>query len=73
MNVKIDRSECIQCAVCWEICPDVFEESEEDGFSQIRKEFRIDGMLGSGKVPENLLKCAQNAADACPVSIITVE
>ena len=72
MKVTIEREECISCAACWTDCPEVFEENEDDMFSQIVEEYRVDGDPGQGEVPENLEDCVQDAMDACPVMIIEI-
>ena len=71
--VKIDRSNCIQTRACKATCPDVFELSNEDGFSQIVEKYRNNGNLGEGIIPDELMDCAQKAADACPMVVISVE
>jgi ferredoxin len=71
--VKIDRSNCIQTRACTANCPEVFELSPEDGFSQIQEKYRNNGNLGEGTIPDELQKCAQKAADACPVVVISVQ
>mgnify|MGYP001069851343 CR=1 FL=1 len=73
MKVTIDRDECTMCTVCWETCPDVFEESPEDGLSQIVEEFRDNGNVDQGVVPESLSDCVNEAADDCPVEIIHIK
>jgi len=72
MRVRIDRDECISCATCWEGCPEVFEEGPEDGFSQIIEQYRVDGDLAQGEVPEEE-SCVREAAADCPVEIIHIE
>ena len=69
--VTIDREECIECGVCWSLCPEVFEAGD-DGWSQIVEEYRVDDDLGKGRVPPDLESATQEAADACPVTIIHV-
>ena len=73
MKVQIDREECISCGACWEDCPQVFEEAEMDGLTQITEAYRANGDLGVGQVPDELKECVQTAADGCPVEIIRVE
>jgi ferredoxin len=70
MNVKIDRKQCVSCGSCWDTCPDLFEQDPEDSFSRIREPFRT-GNPAEGKVPEDRESCAQEAADSCPVQIIS--
>jgi ferredoxin len=72
VRVHIDRDECILCGACWDACPEVFEESPEDGLSQIVAEYRTSGEPGEGQVPGDLEDCASAAALDCPVAIIEV-
>lgn len=71
-KVTIEREECISCGQCWETCPDYFEQADDDGFSQILEAYRINGDLGNGNVPDDLVDCVTDAADGCPVEIIKV-
>jgi ferredoxin len=61
MKAFIDRDGCISCGLCIEICPDVFE-------------FADDGLADVSKQPtrSNIHK-AHEAAEGCPVQVITVE
>lgn len=73
MRVTIDREECIECGACYADCPDVFEESPEDFFSQVTEEYRVDDDPAVGEVPDDLAECVEDAAYGCPVEIIHVE
>ncbi len=73
MRITIDREQCISCGVCWEVCPDIFEQNEEDSFSQIVERLRVDGSPAAGEAPQDLEECAREAADGCPVEIIHIE
>jgi ferredoxin len=73
VTVSIDREECISCGVCWETCPEIFEESPDDQFSRIVEPYRVGGDVARGEVPDTLERCAQDAADTCPVEIIDVQ
>jgi len=73
MKVTIEREECTSCAVCWSDCPEVFEENESDGWSQIVDDYQMDGNLAVGEVPDDLKDCVQVAVDGCPVEIIHIE
>jgi len=69
--VEIDQEGCIQCGRCYnDECPEVFNEGE-DGTAEIEEQYR-DGSSAKGKVPEEMLDCANKAAEACPVTVITV-
>ncbi len=59
--VKVDEDLCTGCGVCSDMCPDVFEL--EDDVAQVKVE-EVDG---------DLLDCAKEAAESCPVEAIAVE
>ncbi len=73
VSVKIDRDECISCGACWSTCPEVYEEDEDDGLSNIVEEYRVDDDPGEGQIPDDLEDCAVDGADSCPVEIIHVD
>jgi ferredoxin len=56
------NEDCIGCGLCEGTCPDVFEIGDEGVATVIVDE-----------VPEDAEDSAQEAADGCPVSAITVE
>ncbi|WP_195267152.1 ferredoxin [Eubacterium sp. 1001713B170207_170306_E7] len=62
MNVSIDESGCIGCGLCTQVCPEVFEMNDS-GVAEVIME----------EIPENLEDSVQEAADGCPVEVITVE
>lgn len=72
-KVIIERDVCIGCGYCWGTCPDVFEQNADDGLAQIVPALQVDGEIGVGEIGENLEECANQAADGCPVSAITVD
>ncbi|MBN1756569.1 ferredoxin [bacterium] len=61
MRVKVDEDLCISCGVCIEICPDVFEETDE-------------GKTVAAH-PENCetSECCEEAAESCPTEAIIIE
>ena len=73
MKASIDRSNCTSCGTCWETCPAFFEENPDDHFSQVMEKFRSMESIAEGSVPDDLDACVTDAADLCPVSIITLE
>ncbi|MDO8842637.1 ferredoxin [Methanocalculus sp.] len=73
MKVSIDRMACISCGSCWDTCPDFFEQNPDDSFSQIIEEFRQNGMIAEGESPQDQNDCILDAADLCPVQIISVD
>jgi ferredoxin len=73
MYVTIDRSSCISCGACWNICPEVFCQNPCDGFSEMAGEFRSGNDRAEGFVPESLVSCARDAEQLCPVRIIVIE
>ena len=72
MIVKIDRSTCVSCGSCWDTCPGFFEQDPDDSFSRVIKEFQAGDNVAEGKPPEDLQSCARDAADLCPVQIISI-
>jgi ferredoxin len=72
MNVIIDRETCVSCGTCYETCPELFEQDPDDSFSRIIEKFRVNGNIAEGTVPADLEACAQEAADLCPVQIISI-
>ena len=72
MRVIIDRANCVSCGTCWETCPGFFEENPDDSFSQIIPKFRFEGSIAEGTPPEDMEVCTVDAADLCPVSVITL-
>jgi ferredoxin len=69
-KIEIKREDCIRCGSCYAIDQDHFE-GDSDGKSQViggtTKETKSEGFFNDEK-----MVYAQAAADACPVSIITV-
>jgi len=61
MKVIIDRSECIGCGLCTEICPEIFRMDNDD-LAEIYAE-----------VDDSLKDSAVEAQDSCPVSAISLE
>lgn len=62
MKAYVDREGCIGCGVCAELCPAVFEMDSENKSTVICEQ-----------VPEDSCADASQAAESCPVSVITVE
>ncbi len=62
MKAEIDRDGCIACEQCAATCPEVFRMAE-DGLAEVYVD----------EVPEEFEEAAQEAADGCPTSVITVE
>jgi len=73
VNVIIDRATCVSCGSCWETCPGLFEQDPDDSFSRIIEKFRINGNIAEGKPTDDLIPCAQDASDLCPVQIISIK
>ncbi len=73
MKVTIDRQDCTICGVCWSDCPEFFEQSPDDEYSQVVEKYRAGGNLAEGNAPDDLRDCVRDAAEGCPVAIIHVE
>ncbi len=60
MNAIIDRDGCIACGLCAETCPEVFRMAD-DGLAEVYSNINTDTE-----------DTATEAADNCPVSVISV-
>ncbi|XES77974.1 MAG: ferredoxin [Candidatus Bathyarchaeia archaeon] len=68
-QIEINREDCIACSSCYSMDPDHFE-SDSEGKSNVlggSTNGKSVGGFNDGKEAE-----AQAAADACPVSVITI-
>lgn len=63
MKASIDRSGCIGCELCTEICPEVFHMAE-DGLAEV---------LANEVISLESQESAKEARDSCPVSVISVD
>jgi ferredoxin len=54
------------------MCPEVFMQNATDNWSQIVPGYQVGGDPATGQVPDSLRAKVQEAADACPVTIIHV-
>jgi len=73
MNVTIDRASCVSCGSCWETCPGFFEQDPDDSFSRIIEKYRMNGNIAQGTPTGDLVSCALEASDLCPVQIISIQ
>ncbi len=71
-KVTIDRDGCVSCSLCWTNCPDFFEQNPGDQHSQVVEKYRVNGDLGAGVAPDELLAAVEEAADACSADVIHV-
>ncbi|MHC1719916.1 MAG: ferredoxin [Clostridiaceae bacterium] len=62
MKAVIDRDGCIGCSICVSVCPSVFEMSD-DGKAEVIVDM----------IPADSESCTKEAAEGCPVSVITLE
>ena len=72
MKVTIDRMQCVSCGSCWDSCPALFVQNEEDSFSQIVPDYQEKGDLATSITLPETIACARDAADLCPSAIITI-
>ena len=61
MKATIDRSGCIGCGLCADTCPEVFVMAD-DGIAEVIAQ----------TVPAGAQDSAVEAAECCPVNVITV-
>lgn len=63
MKAFIDHDGCIACELCTEICPSVFQMSEEGDHAEVYVD----------QVPDADIADAEDARDSCPTEVITLE
>ena len=61
MRAYVKQDECIGCGTCIDICPEVFKWDNDKAVAY------------TNPVPEDVQESCKEAADACPVSVITIE
>ena len=63
MRAVVDPDVCTGCGTCVDICPDVFELSDDDDVAVVKVE----------SIPGDAAEDCQEAADNCPVEAISIE
>jgi ferredoxin len=61
MKVTIDEEACIECGVCVETCPEVFEMKDDKVYVKVNE------------VPKEVITTCKEAAESCPVEAIQVQ
>jgi len=61
MKAKVDQDTCIGCALCVEICPDVFKMEDNKAVVYV------------AVVHKEVEDACKQAEDECPVTAITIE
>ena len=61
MRVRVDADLCTGCAVCTDMCPEVFDLRDDVSVVLV------------DEVPQDLADTVREAAEACPVEAIIVE
>jgi len=62
MKATIDQDGCIGCGLCVDTCPQVFQMSDE-GYA----------IVYTDPIPADAEDTATEAADSCPVSVISID
>jgi len=65
LKIILDKSKCIGCGTCWDLC-DKFFEAGEDNKSNLK------GSLNGQELEVQEIGCSQLAADTCPVQCIAI-
>ena len=70
MKISIDQEGCIECGACEEACLEVFVVESGEKASIVKKYQTKDP--AEGEVGDELSGCVQEAADCCPVEVISL-
>lgn len=62
MKVRVDPEKCVGQAMCFMVCPEMFELSDEDGRATVLRE----------DVPPELEEAVRQAERSCPERAITI-
>ena len=62
MKPVVDRSLCIGCGLCEDLCPEVFEV-RDDGYAYVLVDDPGPALYG----------CVRDAGESCPVEAISIE
>ncbi|MDD2913527.1 MAG: ferredoxin [Candidatus Pacebacteria bacterium] len=70
MKIILDREKCISCGSCWSNCPRYFQKGDDEKAQLVGKKRVNDKKEEELDIEE--LSCAKDAADMCPVEIISI-
>jgi len=65
-----DKKKCIGCGACANVCPTMFEMSENQ-IANLKNSKEINGVFELET--DNAMDCIKEAADVCPINIIKIE
>ena len=71
MKIKIDQDGCIECGSCEALCPQVYVIPQGEK-SRVVEKYATKGHPETGEIGADMESCARDAADSCPVSVITL-
>jgi ferredoxin len=61
VRVEVDQDLCIGCGTCVDLCPEIFEWSEQEEKAR----------AAGDEVPDGLKDACQEATESCPTDAIT--
>ncbi len=71
VTITIDQEGCTECGACEGTCAEIFEVPSGEKARVVEKYRK--GSTDKGEVGDDLAGCAQEAADSCPVEVISVK
>lgn len=70
-KVTLKREECIACGACAAVAPELFEMAD-DGKATLKGSKENNGVFEK-EIDDSLAEKAKDAAEGCPVNIISVD
>ncbi len=72
VRVKIDRQKCVVAHFCLFYAPTVFTPVLPEGKPAVMEQYRVDGKIDEGIVPDSLYEAVKEAERNCPSGAIKV-
>ena len=71
MKIIHERKKCIGCGVCIAVCPKYWS-MDKDGLAKLKGN-KTNSKTGNDELEVKTVDCNKEAADACPLHLITIK